>query len=361
MLPNISKTFKLTIIFLASVLVVFISAKPTSKLAFALECWPPPEPPEMQITDPTDGEKVSGTKNIKIDGDEGAEKIWIWIEYHEAGGGNGWRELYGDRPPKQSYPWDTTIDQNRSYCLRAYADFPSQVPPYKESQVLVVTVDNSTPPPSDPPPSQPQPPASEDPNGQQTSPQTTQQDTSQPTTTTTTKKSAEKKKAGEVEEAIVEEEIPITISAFDPDLFLKGGNVHIDEIKNAKKDDQITLQFSGTAKPNSLVTLYIFSKAVIAVVLADEAGNWVFEREDPIEAGKHTAFATIYDDGVTRRSDATEFFIARSSKEGTSLILKNTPYERFYPYAVVLVGTIVMAILILILYRIYSKRKPTKL
>lgn len=357
MLPNINKTSKLVIVFTVAILVTLIQVKSPSKPVYAVQCQFAGIP-VMHITDPEEGEILSGIEKVKIDGDEEAINVWVSIFNDTAE--QRWRDIY-EGPPKDYYSWNTTEDSDEEYCLKAWAEFPASMPPQiRESQNVIVTVDNSTPPPSDPPPSEPQPPAGEDSDDQQTSPQTTQQDASQTTTATTNKKSTEKKKTGKVEEAIVEEEIPITISAFDPDLFLKGGQVQINDIKNAKKDEKTTLQFSGTAKPNSLVTLYIFSKAVIAVVQADESGNWVFEREDPIEAGKHIAFATIYDDGVTRRSDTTEFFIARSSKEGSSLILKNTTYERFYPYAAVLGGTIVMAILILILYRIYSKRKPAK-
>lgn len=156
---------------------------------------------------------------------------------------------------------------------------------------------------------------------------------------------------------IIEQEVPINIDSFDPDLFLKRGNVKIQEIKNFKEEEETLLRFSGTAKPNTLVTLYIFSTAVVAVVKSDEVGNWVYDREKDLTTGKHTAFATIYDEGVTRRGNVVEFFIAKDVLEDRSLILSKNNLQRFYPYAAVLGGAIVFALLILTLYRIYSRRR----
>ena len=95
--------------------------------------------------------------------------------------------------------------------------------------------------------------------------------------------------------------------------------------------------------------------------LADEPLEPSKWREKPLEPGKHTIFATTYDDGVTRRSKTVDFFIARGTSEGQSLILSQTGIQKFYPYAAVVSGTVIIAVLILILYRIYSRRKQANI
>ncbi len=77
-----------------------------------------------------------------------------------------------------------------------------------------------------------------------------------------------------------------------------------------------------------------------------------------LDSGKHTAFATIYDDGIPRRSKTVDFFIAKSAQG--SLILQKNNLERFYPYAIALGGSLGIAILILFMYRIYSKRNQNQ-
>lgn len=157
---------------------------------------------------------------------------------------------------------------------------------------------------------------------------------------------------------VVEQDIPVSIGEFDPDIFLKGKNIKITAIKNIKQDGKTLLHFEGKTKPNTLVTLYVFSNPVIVTVKSDEKGIWTYDRERNIETGKHSAFATIYDDGVTRRSDVSNFFIAKASG-GESLILQSFNLTKTFGYVYVFVSAIVIAILILITFRIYQKRRVT--
>jgi len=164
------------------------------------------------------------------------------------------------------------------------------------------------------------------------------------------------------EKAIVvfDEEIPITLERFDPDIFLKGGEVEIKEIKSIIKEGPLQINFSGTAPPNSLVTLYVFTNPVIVVLQSDSQGNWSYDREKKFDTGKHIAFATIYQEKVTRRSSVVNFFVAQGTSDGQSLILSKSSLQRLFPYAGVLGGAIIFAILILTMYRIYSNRKQIK-
>lgn len=204
------------------------------------------------------------------------------------------------------------------------------------------------------------PPSNGDEPSQPTTSQTTQQTSSQTTTTQTAEEKEEKKdEGGDVEELVIEE-IPITIDTFDPDIFLRGGKVSLNDVKNTTKDGVTTLNFQGTAEPNKLVTLYIFTEATVAVVRSDEQGNWAYSLDKPISTGKHIAFATVNDENVTRRSNVAEFFIAKSTQEGKSLLLVKSGFQRFYPYAAALGVAVFLSISILALYRIYNKRKVAR-
>lgn len=154
---------------------------------------------------------------------------------------------------------------------------------------------------------------------------------------------------------VIEEDIPVSITEFDPDIFLKGSNIKLNSIKNIKKDNKNYIYFEGRTKPNTLVTLYIFSNPIIVTLKSDAKGNWNYEREKRIETGKHSAFATIYDDGVTRRSDVTSFFVAKNSKG--NLVLKQTAFDNLLFYGLIIGTVIAFSIVILIMYRIYINKK----
>lgn len=159
---------------------------------------------------------------------------------------------------------------------------------------------------------------------------------------------------------VFNEEIPITLDRFDPEIFLKGSEVEIKEIKTNYKNGTPHVTFSGTAPPETLVTLYAFSNPVIVVLQSGFLGNWSYDREKQIESGKHTAFATIYQEGVTRRSNTVDFFVAQGTSDGQSLILSKGSLQRFLPYVATLGGAVILAILTLTMYRIYSKRRQVK-
>ena len=158
---------------------------------------------------------------------------------------------------------------------------------------------------------------------------------------------------------VVEEEIPVSVSEFDPSIFLTGENIKLNSIKNLKKDNKTYLHFDGTTKPNTLVTLYVFSNPVIVTVKSDAKGNWSYDRGKGLDSGKHSAFATIYDDGVTRRSAVKNFFLAKSSVG--SLVLGSNNFDISFFYILVLVGAMVVSLAVLIAFRVMNDRRLAKL
>jgi len=161
------------------------------------------------------------------------------------------------------------------------------------------------------------------------------------------------------ENIVVEQDIPVSISYIDPDIFLKGGDVKITSVNNVNKKGKNLIHFEGRAKSKILVTLYISSNPVIVTVNSDAAGRWYYDREKNIESGKHAAFATVYDEGVTRSSNVVNFYIAKTATGSASLVIKNPNLRRFLPYGLALGGSIAIAFMILLMYRIYSRRKET--
>jgi len=338
---------------LLSIIVVLLLAPLVFQPTQAVQCPFDPPAPQLIITNPPPG-VVSGTVDINILGEELSDIVRIMIRHDEL----GWQQIY-EGGPKDIYKWDTTAHQNSDYCLKAFAENnQGGSSSFKESQNVIITISNSPqePPTQDPPPSN----DGDDNQGSGTQQSSNQETTDQSTTQTTTSKTdnSKNKDGGEVEKALIEEEAPISISTFDPDIFLTGSNITIDQIKNVSKKGQQLLHFEGKTLPNTLVTLYVFSNPVIVVVASDGNGRWAYDRERNLDSGKHTAFATIYDDEITRRSKTVDFFIARSAQG--SLILQKNNLQRLYPYAIALGGSLAIAILILFMYRIYSKRRQNQ-
>ncbi|MCH7541295.1 hypothetical protein IH981_00760 [Patescibacteria group bacterium] len=371
MLPKF-KFFAVSIVIITFVTVALLLLNKVGEVNATCQPVPPFPPPAPQILEPNQCDQVSGAKvtiivedpfTMSIDLDLYAEGFFFPC-YVIA------RNLLPKSPGVFEYAWDSTqvVDfDNYRLVVRARHSTTEQF-----VNMIAIGTNNSktgalceppdepsnggkSPPPSNGDGESP-PPSSED--GSQSSQSTTGQSSSSQQSSQSTGDSDKDK--GEVEEVIIEEEIPIKISAFDPDIFLKGSSVSIKEIKNVTKEGQAFLRFTGETKPNTLVTLYVFSNPVIVVVKSDQSGNWVYDREKDFDSGKHTAFATIYDEKVTRRSDTVDFFIVKSAREG-SVILQRSNLERFYPYAISLAVAFGVALLILFMYRIYSKQKQEQI
>ncbi len=91
------------------------------------------------------------------------------------------------------------------------------------------------------------------------------------------------------------------------------------------------LVFSGTAEPNSVVLLYVFSEPLVLATTADDDGNWSYSVEDPLEPGEHEVYALVEKgDGEYERSSLSSFVVqtaeaTESNPNGYSLALKSEP------------------------------------
>ncbi|NCN25577.1 hypothetical protein COT94_00050 [Candidatus Falkowbacteria bacterium CG10_big_fil_rev_8_21_14_0_10_37_14] len=66
-------------------------------------------------------------------------------------------------------------------------------------------------------------------------------------------------------------------------------------IDTANKTSQLNMQ--GVAKPNQVVTIYIYSvMPIVVTVVADANGNWVYDLDKTLIDGKHEVYVAVNDD-----------------------------------------------------------------
>ncbi len=171
-----------------------------------------------------------------------------------------------------------------------------------------------------------------------------------------------------IEKAIIENQIlehPKTNGEVDE-------NLDINNISNAKDNEGNETSgyvLSGSSKPNSIATIYIYSDLpVVVTVKTDEYGNWKYELKESLVDGEHEAYVVINDNTgkVLNKSNPINFFI----KEAKAVSAKNfiTPTSAaieipkesesslFY-YLVAAIGIMGFAIVIFMTFIIRKKKK----
>lgn len=74
------------------------------------------------------------------------------------------------------------------------------------------------------------------------------------------------------------------------------------------------LKFTGKAKPNSTVLLYLFSEPIVITTSSNADGEWSYSLQDPMAPGKHEAYALVdKGTGDYERSSVFDFAIAKAS------------------------------------------------
>lgn len=77
-----------------------------------------------------------------------------------------------------------------------------------------------------------------------------------------------------------------------------------------KTDKPKALRFQGQSEPNKDVLLYVFSEPLVLYAKADGDGNWVYDLVDPLQPGKHEAYALVETaDGTYKKSNPFSFLI----------------------------------------------------
>jgi hypothetical protein len=114
------------------------------------------------------------------------------------------------------------------------------------------------------------------------------------------------------------------------------------------------VQLSGTATPNSFVTVYLYSDPVIAIVETDASGNWTYGFDSQLEDGGHEAYVAATDNEGRIMAQSKPFlFVKTAGAIAVSTVPKNVPIETpqsseeevFSVDKTITVGIIIMTIL----------------
>jgi fibronectin type 3 domain-containing protein len=112
-----------------------------------------------------------------------------------------------------------------------------------------------------------------------------------------------------------------------------------------------TLVLSGTALPNSFVTLYIFSDPIVVRVKADSSGAWIYTLDQELPDGSHEVVSAITDTGgrILAKSEAAPFVkTAAAVSFGATELLPTQSAPSFFSgtYFYLLIGLFVALLLV---------------
>lgn len=113
--------------------------------------------------------------------------------------------------------------------------------------------------------------------------------------------------------------VPVNLAPIEPTKVKElpeSDDVELKDFQTVTRNGKQALEITGTAKPNQMVIIYIFSEPLVLVTKADDDGKWTYILEDPMEPGEHEAYVTV--EGETEdsavRSGGFGFAIAAAPK-----------------------------------------------
>ena len=89
----------------------------------------------------------------------------------------------------------------------------------------------------------------------------------------------------------------------------------VSKVETVKTEETSALRFEGKAKPNQVITLYIYSTMPIVVtVQADANGNWTYDLDKTMVDGTHEVYVAVNNDQgkIVESALPTPFFIAEA-------------------------------------------------
>lgn len=113
------------------------------------------------------------------------------------------------------------------------------------------------------------------------------------------------------------------------------GSVEIVRASSSTEKDKV--RFSGTALPNTFVTLYVYSDPIIVTLKTDADGNWSYDLDKNVEDGDHEAYIAVTDNTgkITSRSEGIGFVKTASAitvkpiaSAAESAVSNQSPLER---------------------------------
>jgi hypothetical protein len=112
------------------------------------------------------------------------------------------------------------------------------------------------------------------------------------------------------------------------------------------------LLLSGSALPNSFITLYIFSAPIVVTVKTDATGAWTYTLDKELADGSHKVVSAITDDGghILAKSEPLPFVkVAAAVSIGSNALLPSDETPGFfsgaslYAFIAILIGLIGVA------------------
>lgn len=163
-----------------------------------------------------------------------------------------------------------------------------------------------------------------------------------------------------VEKALLEKlplEHPKIKGRIDSTYTIKG----VSNINNQAKSDantsardilnQAGYNISGTAEPNQIVTLYIYSDIpIVMTVKTDEYGNWRYQFTNALSDGEHEVYVALNDDSgrVIKKSQPLSIFIKEAQAVGIDDFVAPTSFESATPTESMIDLYMVVAVLVMI-------------
>lgn len=144
------------------------------------------------------------------------------------------------------------------------------------------------------------------------------------------------------------------ITGVEKKSLLTVSNVQVAEVGTS--DEGLTtakkLILSGTALPNSFVTLYVFSTPIVVTIKADSTGAWVYTLDKELPNGSHQVVSAITDEGghILAKSETLPFVkVAAAVSVGSNALLPSNETPGFftgaslYAFIAILIGLIGVA------------------
>jgi hypothetical protein len=100
--------------------------------------------------------------------------------------------------------------------------------------------------------------------------------------------------------------------------------------------------FNGKGPKNSTITIYVFSEPIVVTTKTDENGDWIYELKDPVDGGKHVAYATTKTSEGDVRSSVFNFDVSAAEPDLKDIFVeefKTAPtVSRFMVFSLTIVG-----------------------
>lgn len=142
----------------------------------------------------------------------------------------------------------------------------------------------------------------------------------------------------------------------------------VETIENALEEVEAYL-LSGTAEPNQVLTLYVYSDLpVVTTVQTDASGNWQYEFRNVLSEGDHEVYVVVNDNTgkVLKKSSPLNFFVKEARAVSVNdyfaaVSISNTSEAKtmINYYLVVAIALIASSIALFVFYIVYYRKKQT--